>query len=487
MRMILVVDHVEDWAPNINGLHVVSSKEYLTNPTYQSLPAARVINLCGSYVYQHSGYYVSLLASARGQKVVPSVATILDIKSQSLLKIRSQSLEELIQKSLKDIRPDVFDLSIYFGKNLAKKYGKLAKELHKNFNSPLIRAKFVRKEKWRLQQITPIGLKEVPISHKRDLERFAEEYLTRRIKSLKLVKAKFNLAILVDPKEKLPPSNERAIKKFVSAAAHLGIDSELITKDDFKRLAEFDGLFIRVTTAVNHYTYRFAQKAEALGLVVIDDPESILRCTNKVYLAEVFAKQKIKAPKTLLIHKENLETLIGNVTLPAVLKKPDSSFSQGVIKATTPEELRQMLTQMLENSDLIVVQEFVPTEFDWRIGILDGVPLYACKYFMAKNHWQIYKKDVKGNVVAGQFETLPIEAIEPKLLKLATKAASAIGGGFYGLDIKEYKGKYYVIEINDNPSIDHGCEDKHLKDKLYERIILHFLKEMERRVLGVSQ
>ncbi len=62
-----------------------------------------------------------------------------------------------------------------------------------------------------------------------------------------------------------------------------GSRTELITRDDSNRLSEFDALFIRETTSVDHHTNRIARKALAEGLVVIDDPESILRCSNKVY------------------------------------------------------------------------------------------------------------------------------------------------------------------------------------------------------------
>ena len=34
----------------------------------------------------------------------------------------------------------------------------------------------------------------------------------------------------------------------------------------------------------------------------------------------------------------------------------------------------------------------MPTDFDWRIGVLEGKALYACRYFMARKHWQILKR-----------------------------------------------------------------------------------------------
>ena len=47
------------------------------------------------------------------------------------------------------------------------------------------------------------------------------------------------------------------------------------------------------------------------------------------------------------------------------------------------EELRAALDEMFRHSSVLLAQEFIPTEFDWRIGLLDGEPLFACKYYMA--------------------------------------------------------------------------------------------------------
>ncbi len=76
----------------------------------------------------------------------------------------------------------------------------------------------------------------------------------------------------------------------------MDIHAELITEEDATRLMEFDALFIRTTTSLNHYTFRLSQLARQNGMVVIDDPLSIIRCTNKVFLNELFEKEKIPAP-----------------------------------------------------------------------------------------------------------------------------------------------------------------------------------------------
>src|SRR5690606_33701449 len=147
--------------------------------------------------------------------------------------------------------------------------------------------------------------------------------------------AKYDLAILVNENEKLPPSNPAAIKKFIQAGKNLGIDCEVISPSDFMRLPEFDALFIRETTSIEHHTYRFAKKAESMGLVVIDDPTSMLRCTNKIYLADLFATTGVPAPRTLFLTRdrpEQLEQAAESLGFPIVIKIPDGSFSRGVVK-----------------------------------------------------------------------------------------------------------------------------------------------------------
>ena len=43
----------------------------------------------------------------------------------------------------------------------------------------------------------------------------------------------------------------------------------------------------------------------------------------------------------------------------------------------------------------------MPTDYDWRIGVLDGEPLFACKYKMARGHWQIIKHEADGKYTEG--------------------------------------------------------------------------------------
>lgn len=483
MPALIVSDSVAHWPKNDPNVDVCDAWEYLTSDSLQQQRNLRVFNLCDSYQYQSTGYYVSLLAEARGHKPVPSIITLQDIQSPSMLRSVSDELEELIQKTLKPLQSQDFTLSVYFGSNVAARYDRLARQLFNVFPAPLLRFKFAQGDRWRIRSVKAVGGREIPADHWPIVMDAAQKHFARKGTSeRKKQTMRYDMAILHDPSAgDNCPSNQGALKKFVRAGESLGIAVDLITKDHSARLLEYDALFIRTTTQVNHYTYRFARRAASEGLVVMDDPQSIVRCTNKVYLAELLQRHKIATPKTLIVHKGNVHKIGEVLGFPCVLKKPDSAFSIGVVKVASAQELEEKLEDFFGESDLLVAQEFLSTSFDWRIGILDRKPLFACKYYMARGHWQIIRQDAGSQGKYGKNETLPVELAPRKAVTVALKAANLIGDGLYGVDVKESNGNFYVIEVNDNPNLDNGYEDLVLRDELYRRVMEVFLKRIEQR------
>lgn len=481
MKVLLVLDNPKRWPIHLDGVELVEARAYLTERQYATMTRARVLNLCRSYRYQTVGHYVSLLAEARGHRPLPSIATIQDLRLQPVIRVSSDELDEVMQKSLAPLKSDSFDLSIYFGSNLAQRYRRLALALFNRFPAPLLRATFVRDDKWRLDGVRLLGAGEIPEPHRAFALVQARRYLEKPHRPRKAPKpTRYDLAILQNPEERLPPSDDRALQRFVRAGERLGLGVDLITREDYGRLAEYDALFIRETTGVNHHTFRFARRATAEGMVVIDDPQSILRCTNKVYLAELLERHRVATPRTVIVAESTKDLVAERIGFPCVVKAPDSAFSVGVVKFDTREEFEAAAPKMFEDSELLLAQEFVPTDFDWRIGVLNGEPLYACKYYMARKHWQIYQHD-GATVKEGAADTMPVQDAPHRVVRTAVKAANLIGDGLYGVDLKVIGGRPCVIEVNDNPSVDSGVEDRVLKDALYERIMRVFLERLDAR------
>lgn len=478
MEKLIIVENPDNWRSRLDDVEIITPANYISGHAYQQTKGLKILNLCKSYQYQSLGYYVSLLAEARKHKVLPGVSTIQDFRFPSILREDSQDFDDLIQHSFRKEKTEKVEFNIYFGTTQAENLSKLAGQLFQYIQAPSLRATFSKRTKWVLQSIKPISLGEVPECDRSLLRTAMEKYLERK-RDVVPDKKKYDMAILVNPDDPNPPSDNKAIHRFCKAADQAGFYTELITKDDFDKLIQFDALFIRETTFVNHYTFKFAKKAKSLGLAVIDDPDSILKCTNKVYLYELLNANKVPTPRSFVISKENYKSLPDKLSYPFILKQPDGAFSKGVFKINDAAQYKEVTTNMFQKSELLIAQEYLPTPFDWRVGIIDGQALYVCKYFMASEHWQIVNWNANGNSREGNVECIPVDQAPAGLIRTALKATSLIGKSLYGVDMKEKDGKFYVIEINDNPNIDSGIEDKVLKEKLYATIMDVFLNKIK--------
>ena len=490
-RLVIVVEKASDWGSYYPSDNVVAAQDYLKEPIAADDERVQVINLCRSYKYLGIGYYVSLLAEARGHKVIPSVRTINDLRKRALYGLDIEDLNQKLIKFLPEGGRDATDFGVlvYFGETSYAALSDLVRQVFETFPCPILRLEFEREKVWQIAAIKPAGLHTLTDQQEDSFAAALDKFSKKLWRKPRARKAyRYDIAMLADPNEAMPPSNKRALKSFVEAGKEIGIDVELIGKNDYTRLAEYDGLFIRETTALDNHTYRFANKAEKEGMVVIDDPSSILKCTNKIYLHDLLKSRKLATPKTEILYRDDAKKLAELPDLlgfPIVLKIPDGSFSRGIHKVETPEQLKAAADDLFQHTALVLAQEFMFTEFDWRIGVLDGQALYACQYFMSRGHWQIYNHGANAPQKSGGFKTLPVRDAPSEVVKLALKATASIGDGLYGVDLKQNGDRVVVIEINDNPSIDAGVEDDYLGEDLYRRIMEEFLRRLERKRLGI--
>ncbi|MBC7193534.1 RimK family protein [Marinobacter sp.] len=492
-RLLIVVGRPGDWAPYYPSEDVLSFAQYLAY-SYTGTGRVRVINLCQSAKYLSQGYYCSLLAEARGHHVVPSVMTLNDLSRKGLFSLQLEDLNpdvvQCLEQSSEAIRVAEDEnathevrLRTFFGQSANPALKSVARALFERFPCPILEVVFRRRRKvWQIESMKPAAPQDLAEAEQDifagALDRFSS-MIWRKPRARR--RYRFDLAMLVNPEEEMPPSDKVALGRFEKAGRKLGINVEQISRRDYMRLPEYDGLFIRETTAIDHHTYRFARKAEAEGLVVIDDPASILRCTNKVFLADLLTNNKVPTPATLILsrdQKDAVERVIEGIGFPAVIKIPDGAFSRGVIRADDEAALRTGLKNLFRQSALVLAQEYLYTDYDWRVGVLGGRAIYACKYFMVKGHWQIYQHG-GAEVDSGDFETMPTYEVPKKVIQAALHATRLIGDGLYGVDIKQSGNRVAVIEVNDNPSIDAGVEDRFLGGELYTLIMQEFLSRME--------
>ncbi|KCZ93461.1 RimK family protein [Hyphomonas johnsonii] len=485
---VILVETMSDISQAETPHKVLRVSDYISKPTLFAGRRPYILNLSRSYSYQSEGYYASLLAEARGHRVSPSVQTMVELSAKGLYAHALPDLGERLSEALAKGAPKIDSLFVAFSKSEIPGYERLAREVSDWFRTPALEVDFDASAPHgiaRVRMMSPHKLKD------QRREFFLEAmgtYTSGRISAPKpRTPAKWSLAVLVDPKEQHAPSKPASIKRLADVAAKMGVEVEIIDPSDLTSLAEFDALFIRATTAIDNFTYRFARRAEQEGMPVIDDTHSMIRCTNKVYLKEILEKAGLPIPRTEILDKKtDLAAVFELLGSPVILKTPDGSFGNHMVKATSLDELKSAVKGMFDDTALIIAQEFIPTKFDWRIGVLNGEPLYACQYRMARGHWQIVKHNPGGKSTEGGFTTMPVEDAPPEVVDAAVRAARLIGEGLYGVDLKETEKGVVIIEINDNPSIDHDVEGAVMKDELWRRIISWFSTRLEERMGRVA-
>lgn len=276
------------------------------------------------------------------------------------------------------------------------------------------------------------------------------------------------------------PREVKALNNFRRTAQSFGHELNFMFRDNISQIPEYDAVFIRATTDPLFTSYVVSKTAAELGLKVVDDPESIQICGNKIHQYSLFKKYGISHIPTVFInrgdlHHKRLMQIFKELGKPVVIKAPYTSFSRYVEKAACETSFRDVAKRFFRKSDVLAVQQFMPTAFDWRVGVLNHEVLYVCKYMIPKGRWKHgAKRRGKPTFVWGRTVALKRENAPAPLKELALKACELIGRGLYGVDIKEANGNYVVVEVNDNPSIYAGYEDLRNKD-LYGKIITYLV------------
>jgi glutathione synthase/RimK-type ligase-like ATP-grasp enzyme len=256
-----------------------------------------------------------------------------------------------------------------------------------------------------------------------------------------------------------------AMELYVKQAPDHGHTAEVIDVTDFHRLAEFDAAFLRLDTAVLGLPFAVSRYAWKLGLRVVDDPKSMVTCMNKAHIQGLLERAGVPTPDTVLLTRAGRETmdaaaLFAELGSPIVVKAPSGAFSSAVEKARDEAELKELVRRFALQSDVILLQRYTPSTFDWRVGILCGDPIYAARYHIPKGGWRIHDTPVgETRKQWAKIERVPLGKVPDAVMKTALAATQVVGHSLYGVDLKQTEdGRVVVIEVNDNPNIDPGGE-----------------------------
>jgi glutathione synthase/RimK-type ligase-like ATP-grasp enzyme len=261
-------------------------------------------------------------------------------------------------------------------------------------------------------------------------------------------------------------------------AEGMGYRSYFIFPVEIKKVPKTDGLFIRSRTDPLNISYIASKMAEMHGIPVIDDPRSIQICSDKVNMYMHLIKAEIPIPRTEFVRKsdlseESMGRLLDRMDGSLILKEPSTTFGNRVKRVTSPADAHHVAGNYLKMSDWIVGQEYIESDEDWKIGVLGGELLYACRYVLPTESQKIVASE-EGEIPDYASESVPEADVPREAIDLAIRAARAIGDGLYSVDIKQRGGRQFVIEVNDNPSLESG-EDEYYP-RIYNQIISNLME-----------
>lgn len=521
MAVIVVVSDKND-VKGLQGRIIATADEYLEGDAAYADSSAFVVNLCREGAYGSKGYYVSLLADARGQYVVPTIqtmaglaepysrfralqdagATTIDAAEMVVRRRALEGQEGAVQTVESDdgvfpvplvldeggqyvpAREDQYiETLVFMGVCSDARFQRAARAVYSEWPAPLLRIQLVHEDgQWKIAQVAQAFPDQLGCAERRELlEILSDDRSFGRAARRRRDTVRASVAVLVDPQNPFSPSSPETIDRLERVAARMNVHIARVGLNDLRRLPEYDALFVRAHTSVTHTAFQFSLRAEALGMPVVDATRSTIRCTNKVYLEELLGRAGIPTPKTRIITAGTRWDQLEDLGLPFVLKRPDGDFSAAVHKIEDRDEFEHHAEDMFALSPLLIAQEWLPTDYDWRIGVLGGKLLFAAKYHMAKGHWQIRTVE-KGAERYGRVEAVARNSAPPHVVDVALKAAALIGDGFYGVDVKETANGPVVIEVNDNANLDVGYEDTADGDLIYEDIVRFFVERVEAHV-----
>lgn len=152
MKNFIVVNDASVWPESVPGAEIVEANAYLSDPAYAGAGAPGIYNLCDSYCYQRLGYYVSLLAEARGHKPIPRARTIEDLQSPNLVRLLTETLEDLVQHAFRKDSVHSVEWDFYFGLRPGHTEDVLGKQFFQLLKAPLLRARFERiDDRWQIR------------------------------------------------------------------------------------------------------------------------------------------------------------------------------------------------------------------------------------------------------------------------------------------------------------------------------------------------
>jgi len=204
--------------------------------------------------------------------------------------------------------------------------------------------------------------------------------------------------------------------------------------------------FVRGGSLVDISGQGLIKSLEESGVFMINRLSAMEQCQNKFSTSIALQKNDIPHPKTALVtNEESIDVVHKKIggKFPVVIKTITGAEGIGVMIVDSMASMKSVLQGLWKFNAELILQEYMPIDFDVRTLVLDG------KIFASVKRLKTNTSDFRTNRALGN-ETEPY-ILNQKEKDLILQAADTCGCYYSGVDHVIVKGKLYILEVNGSP------------------------------------
>jgi ribosomal protein S6--L-glutamate ligase len=251
---------------------------------------------------------------------------------------------------------------------------------------------------------------------------------------------------------------EQAYPKYVAFGSRLLGVPEVKTlgvKPNFHDYTPLEQQQIFSASAILYPTLNYAQFFTTMGKRIFPSVETYLYADEKMKQTTLFNMLSIPHPRTRFYLQREFFRIEEEFSFPFVAKIPRASArGRGVFKIASSAELEQYL----QKTKIAYIQEFIPHDRDLRVILINYEPVLA--YWRKRAAGDFRTNLYQGGEIA--FNDIPHD-----VMPLVQEFARRCNFNDVGLDLLQYRGKWYLLEAN----MQYGREALKKKNMVLKEVI----------------
>lgn len=215
-----------------------------------------------------------------------------------------------------------------------------------------------------------------------------------------------------------------------------------------EKVTGFDAILPRIATHMTKYGCAIVRQFETQQVFTVASSIAITRTRDKLRAAQIFTKNGIDTPKTLVSRNTtDIDDLLDQLDLPVIIKLATGTHGNGVVLAETKKAAKSALQAFYlynEDGTNILLQEYIKESagVDIRAFVVGS-------RVVASMQRQSLNGDFRSNLHKGGKCT--IVKLTPEEKKIAVTATRAMGLHVAGVDLMRSDCGPLVLEVNASP------------------------------------